>query len=57
MEQVLEVITGDLTEEEAWDYVMREYAEWLQNMKLAGAWTVAPRKRMGSWYIEIFREE
>jgi hypothetical protein len=54
---VLEVLDGDLSEEQAWNYVKKRYAGWLQKKHLAGTWTVAPRKAMGEWRIEIFREE
>lgn len=57
MTQLLEIIDGALSENEAWSYVMDEYATWLQNMRLAGAWTVAPRRGKGGWYIEAYKEE
>lgn len=54
-EQVLEVLDGDLSEDDAW---MRtgEYASRLREMKLAGKWTVGARRGAGGWYIEIHRE-
>jgi len=56
-EQVLEVIPGEFSEEQAWSYVKDRYASFLQGNKLAGKWTVAPRRKMGGWWIEVFRED
>jgi hypothetical protein len=57
VEQVLEILPGDLSEEQAWSYVKQRYAKQLQTMKIAGTWTVAPVMRYGVWRVSLHREE
>lgn len=53
--ELLEVIDGKLSEDEAWMRA-KQYADQLRAMKLAGKWTVAPRRYMRTWRIEAFME-